>query len=124
MLFALAAFRFTRPLMRDGVSRHVALQGFRAATAVAANYRSACLGRSTQEFIAKLGVVREEADESAFWLEFMNRSGLNTTGECAELLREARELTNIFGAAYRTSKARYAASRLSGRKPLARQRLD
>jgi four helix bundle protein len=108
MRFALAAFRFARPLMKDGVSRHVALQGFRAATAVAANYRSACLGRSTAEFIAKMGVVREEADESAFWLEFLTKSGLSTTPECASLLAEARELSNIFGAAYRTTKARHA----------------
>lgn len=117
MRYALAIFRFTRPLMKDAVSRHVALQGFRAATAVAANYRSACLGRSTAEFIAKLGVVREEADETAFWLEFLSRSGLSATVECDLLLDESRELANIFGAAYRTSKARYAAQKLSGKRP-------
>lgn len=78
MAYALAVFRFTRPMMGEPSSRHVAQQLFRAATSVAANYRSACLGRSRQEFVAKLGVVREEADEVLFWLEFASLSGLTT----------------------------------------------
>jgi len=115
MLFGLAAFRFTRSLPGDVSSNHVARQGFRAATSVAANYRAACLGRSTPEFIAKLGVVREEADEAQFWFEFLRRSGLSRSPECDALVKEAGELANIFGAAYRTTKARHAARKLGGK---------
>lgn len=111
MAQSLAVFRLTRPLMQSHSSRHVAHQLFRAATAVAANYRSACLGRSTQEFVAKLGVVREEADEVIFWLEFGQKSSLIGGPEAADVLAEARELTAIVSAAYRTTRARIAAKR-------------
>ena len=50
---------------------HIRGQLQRSATSVAANYRSACRGKSRADFIAKLGNVEEEADESAFWLEFI-----------------------------------------------------
>jgi four helix bundle protein len=106
MEFALAAFRLASPMMREPLARHVARQLFRAATAVAANYRSAGLGRSTREFVAKLGIVREEADEAVFWIEFARRSGLITSAESEKLFTEARELAAIFSAAYRTSRAR------------------
>ena len=108
MAHALAVFRLTKPLMQAPASRHVAHQLFRASTSVAANYRSACLGRSRPAFVAKLGVVREEADEVVFWLEFASRSGLATKPQVAELLSEARELKAIVSAAYRTSKGRLA----------------
>jgi four helix bundle protein len=104
MLFALAVFKFTRPMMDHRASGHVALQLFRAATAVAANYRAACLGRSRAEFIAKLGVVREEVDEVAFWLEFAERSGLAGGPALAPGAREARELAAIIAASYRTAR--------------------
>lgn len=105
MVFALAVFRFTRPMMLDRLSGHVALQLFRAATAVAANYRAACLGRSRAEFIAKLGVVREAVDEVVFWLEFADRSGLTSGPAVATVAAEARELAAIIAASYRTAKA-------------------
>jgi four helix bundle protein len=113
MALALAVFRLTRPLMREPSSRHVANQMFRAATSVAANYRSACLGRSPREFAAKLGVVREEADETAFWLEFSDQAGLAVGSAGVAILAEARELAAIFSAAYRTSKAKLAAQKVA-----------
>jgi four helix bundle protein len=116
MAHALAVFRLTRPLMREPSSRHVADQLFRAATAVAANYRSACLGRSPREFAAKLGVVREEADETVFWLEFSDRAGLTVGPAAAAILAEARELAAIVSAAYRTTKAK-----LKDKKPSSNQ---
>lgn len=113
MAHALAIFRFTKPLMQTPASRHVAQQVFRAATSVAANYRAACLGRSRQEFVAKLGVVREEADEVVFWLEFARQSGLTDGSDAIELLAESRELAAIVSAAYRTTKAMTADTKLS-----------
>lgn len=66
MDFALEVWRFTRPMNGNLDTRHIGHQLFRAATGLAANYRAACVGRSRPEFAAKLGVVREEADESTF----------------------------------------------------------
>ena len=71
---------------------------------MAANYRAACVGRSRPEFAAKLGVVREEADESTFWLEFYQRTGRAPEPRTTELLNEARELAAITAAAYKTTK--------------------
>jgi four helix bundle protein len=62
---------------------------------VAANYRAACRGRSKAEFIAKLGTVEEEADESAFWLELIIEGGLLKQRVVESLLAEANELTKI-----------------------------
>ena len=116
MAHALAVYRLTKPLMTAPSSRHVAHQLFRAATSVAANYRSVCLGRSPREFVAKLGLVREEADEVVFWLEFARQSGITGRSETAELVSEACELAAIMSAAYRTSKSRLAESELSNNK--------
>jgi four helix bundle protein len=110
MLFALAIFKFARPMSQDRMSSHVALQLFRAATAVAANYRAACLGRSRAEFVAKLGVVREESDEAEFWLEFARRSGLARESDLTSLTAESKELAALFAASYRTAKSSAVAS--------------
>jgi four helix bundle protein len=64
--FALQTYRFAKPLLRNIETRHVASQIIRASSSVAANYRAAGQGRSRREFCAKLGTVREEADESSF----------------------------------------------------------
>ncbi len=111
--FALAVMAATRRLPQDAESRHVALQLFRAATSVASNYRAACLARSRAEFLAKLGTVREEADEASFWLEFIHRARLWSTAADAEtsLHQESIEIAAMVGAAYRTTRNRY------GRKP-------
>src|SRR6185369_16518372 len=70
----------------------------RSATGVAANYRAACRSRSDVEFIARIGVVLEEADESAFWLEVVTESGLSKQPQALALLDEANQLTAIFAA--------------------------
>jgi four helix bundle protein len=115
MLFALAVYRFTKLMTQDRMSSHLALQLFRSATAVAANYRAACLGRSRSEFIAKMGVVREEVDEVLFWLEFAGRSGFAKGTEWMSLVGEARELAAIIAAGYRTAKSSQPAK--AGRHP-------
>jgi four helix bundle protein len=76
----------------------------RCASTVAANYRAACRGRSNAEFIAKMGVVEEEADESTFWPD-ITPDTKNASKETVEpLLKEARELTAIFTASTKTAK--------------------
>jgi four helix bundle protein len=104
LVFSLAIYRFVRPLFRDPDTRHLAEQLLRCATSVAANYRAACLARSRREWTARMGIVREEADESLFWLIFLQRSGIVRGGPINELLDEGTQLARIFGAAYRTSR--------------------
>lgn len=70
--FALAALSFKRTLPCTDEATDIGRQLSRAATGVAANYRAACRSRSDAEFAARIGVVREEADESAFWLEILD----------------------------------------------------
>lgn len=106
--FALRIYRYARPMLRDAESRHVGQQLLRAATSVASNYRAACLARSPAEWLAKIGIVREESDETLFWLKFIQRAGVAGANETslAALIGEANELTRIFAASYRTSKTR------------------
>jgi four helix bundle protein len=75
--------------------RAIGNQLVRAGTAVAANYRAACRGRSKAEFIAKLGTVEEEADESAFWMELIIEGELLKAQKVEPLLAEAIELRKI-----------------------------
>ena len=106
LVFSLRTYQFIKPLLSSLETRHIAVQLLRSATSVAANYRAACLARSSKEWLAKLGVIREEADESVLWLVFIQRGGMAQAAatELDDLLGEARELTRIFVASYRTSK--------------------
>jgi four helix bundle protein len=70
-LFAVSIVNLVRALPATFEGRRVGGQLFDAGTSVAANYRAACKARSHAEFIAKIGIVLEEADESEFWLEFL-----------------------------------------------------
>jgi four helix bundle protein len=75
-----------------------------AATSVAMNYRATCRARSQAEFISKMGLVVEEADECVGWLSLMRASGLLDQERMSWEVNEADELVAIFSASYRTSK--------------------
>jgi four helix bundle protein len=92
------------PMTFEG--RHVANQLFRASTSVAANYRAAHRARSRKEFIAKIGLVIEEGDESRFWLNFAVRINLLSEASIGGVLNEADQLVAIFYATRRTALAR------------------
>jgi len=79
-------------------------QLLRCGTSVAANYRAACRARSKAEFIAKIGVVLEEADEGVFWIELLGDTGTVKAARLNDLLREAKELTAIFTASQVTAR--------------------
>jgi len=79
-------------------------QLLRSATSVAANYRAVCRARSKLEFIAKIGLVVEEADETVFWLELVRDTGTLEGEDVNEALREANELLAIFAASQITAK--------------------
>jgi len=80
------------------------------ATSAGANYRASGRARSRAEFIAKLGVVVEEADEAVYWLEFIAGTSLAIGEPVERLYQEAMELRAIFAAAYRTARNRHRAS--------------
>jgi four helix bundle protein len=83
--------------------RVIANQIMRSATSVGANYRGACRARSRAEFISKIGVVEEEADESAFWLELIIGSKIRETRKIAPSLDEANELVAIMAASRKSA---------------------
>ena len=93
--FALRILKLVAALPKTVAGRAIGNQLVRAGTAVPANYRAACRGRSKAEFIAKLGTVEEEADESAFWMELIIEGGLLKQKAVESLLTEADELTKI-----------------------------
>jgi four helix bundle protein len=96
--FALEILSFRRTLPATDAAADIGRQLTRAATAVAANYRSSCRSRSDAEFAARIGVVLDEADESAFWLEIVTEDGLSKLPLALRLLDEANQLTAIFAA--------------------------
>jgi four helix bundle protein len=93
--FALDILEFVRTLPNSDEGRDVGGQLRRAGIAVGSNYRATCRSRSKAEFVARIGVVLEEADESAFWLEIIFESRMSTGKRCVELLQEANELSAI-----------------------------
>ena len=102
--FAIAAFKLVAHLPQTSEGRIVGNQFLRCATSVGANYRAAARARSHAEFISKIGVVEEEADESCYWMELMLETKLLPTTKVVPLLGEAQELTAIFTASGRTAR--------------------
>jgi four helix bundle protein len=93
--FALRVMTLVEVLPNSVRGRVIADQVMRSATSVGANYRAACRARSRAEFIAKIGVVEEEADETAFWLELIIESKIRRAKQIVPLLNEANELVAI-----------------------------
>jgi four helix bundle protein len=101
--FALRVIKLVGELPRTIEGRAIASQLMRSGTSVAANYRAACRARSKPEFIAKLGTVEEEADESAFWLELIIDAGLMSDSKIRPLLNEASEIVAIMASSKKTA---------------------
>ena len=102
--FGLRVIKLVDALPSTTAGRAIGSQLVRSGTSVGANYRSACRGRSKAEFVAKIGIVIEEADESAYWLELIMDGGLLKPDLVSPLHLEAEELTAIFTASARTAK--------------------
>jgi len=111
--FALRVFKLVGVLPETIQGRVVAAQLLRSGTSVAANYRAAYRARSKPEFIAKLGIVEEEADESAFWLELIIETGLLNPRKVTPLLAEAGEIVAMMASSKKTSAKSQIASRKS-----------
>ena len=104
--FAVRVFKMAEALPRSAASQVIARQVLRSGSSVAANYRSAYRARSHAEFIARLGVAEDEADETIFWLEMIIEAGLLPAAKLGNLMDEARQLTAILVASRKTSKRR------------------
>jgi four helix bundle protein len=102
--FALRVIKMSQALPRTREANVLSQQILRSATSMAANYRAAGRSRSQAEFIAKLGVVIEEADETAFWLEMLVDGGFVRQKRLENLQAEANQLLAIFGASRKTAK--------------------
>ena len=99
---------------RDTRLEHTVQQLIDSSTAESTNYRAARHSRSRKEFVAKMGLVAEEADESEGWLKLLARAGVAKTQERAaeleDLVKESVELRAIFVRSYQTAKANYERS--------------
>ena len=114
--FALRVIKLVGALPRTIEGRAIANQLMRSGTSVAANYRAACRARSKAEFIAKLGTVEEEADESAFWLDLIIDAGLLSGAKTAPLLKEAGEIVAIMASSKKTAAQSEWQSQIANRK--------
>ena len=101
--FAHACVKLVVFLPKNKLGSHLHSQLIRSSTSVAANYRAACIAQSRASFIAKLSIVIEEVDESAFWLEFIKDEDVIEKEKVTELLNEATELTKIFISSRKTA---------------------
>ena len=102
--FALRVVRLYRSLPRSPEAQILGRQLLRSSTSIGANYRAACRGRSRAEFVAKLGIVLEEADETVFWLELFQEGNIFAAEKLQGLVREANELVSIFVSSVRTAR--------------------
>jgi four helix bundle protein len=102
--FAVRIVHLFRSLPPSSEAQVIGNQLLRCGTSVGANYRAASHARSRVEFIAKIGIVTEEAGESVFWIELLSDLGMIKKERLESLLNEARELTAIFNASRQTAK--------------------
>jgi len=93
--FALRVIRMFQKLPRTDLARVLEKQVLRSGTSVAANYRAACRSKSRADFISKLGTAVEEADETLFWLELLEESGVVPRAKLGPLKAESEELLRI-----------------------------
>jgi len=103
-LYFLRIIKLCHSLPQNTAGWAISKQLIRSGTSVGANYRAVCRARSNAEFIAKIGIVVEEADESAFWLELIIESNLMRKDWVYPLLKETDEIISIMVASSKTVK--------------------
>jgi four helix bundle protein len=103
-LFAVNVIRFVKSQHGGRALNILSNQLLRSSTSIGANYRSACKGKSTADFINKIIIVEEEGDESIYWFDLILESGLVASELVIPLKKEATELTAIFTAIGKTTK--------------------
>ena len=103
--FAIRVVKLFRSLPKTDEAKVIGKQVLRSGTSVATNYRAVCRARSKAEFVARIGVVVEEADETVFWLELLVETTIVSQARMNGLVTEANELLAIFAASQRTAKS-------------------
>ena len=104
--FAKDTIKLCRTLPHNREGRLIGNQLFRSGTSIAANYRAACRGRSKAEFISKMAIVEEEADESLLWLELIKEMNISSNPNLDILMKECGELIAITVSSIKTVKNR------------------
>ena len=104
--FALRIIRLIQSLPKGDVADVIGRQLLKSGTSVGANYRASCRSRSDGDFLARMGVVEEEADESLYWMELMTEVKLVKEAQLANLMKEADEILSIVVASINTVRAR------------------
>lgn len=102
--FALAIIKLVEMLPKTRTADIIGKQLIRSGTSVGANYRSACRAKSNADFIAKMGTVEEETDETTYWLELLVESSILKIEDVELLMKEARELLAITVSSIRTAR--------------------
>jgi four helix bundle protein len=102
--FALRVIRLVDSLPRSRTAGTIGGRLLRAGTSVGANYRAACRAKSAADFIAKMGIVEEESDESAYWMELLIEAGIAKESRVSGLLGEANEILSMVIASIKTSR--------------------
>lgn len=102
--FAKEIIKLCRTLPNNREGRLIGNQLFRAGTSVAANYRAACRARSKRDFISKMGIVEEEADESLFWLEMIHEMEIIKLSNLEALMKENDEIIAIVVSSIETAR--------------------
>lgn len=103
--FAVRVIKAFARLPKDEATRIIGRQFLRSGTSLAANYRATCRARSAADFISKINIVTEEADETLFWFELLIDSQLIAPKVLESLMAEGTELLKIFSASLATAKA-------------------
>ena len=104
--FALRVIKLVEALPKTRTADVIGRQLLRCGTSVGANYRAAARARSNADFIAKMGIVEEEADESLYWMELLVESGLVDAERLAPLMAETNEIVAIIVASINTARQR------------------
>jgi four helix bundle protein len=103
--FALDVIGAVETLPSGATARTIGNQLLRAGMSVGANYRAACRGKSKPDFISKLGIALEEADECLYWMELLGEAKILPVEKLEGLRREANELVAIFHASIKTARS-------------------
>ncbi|MDP1853907.1 MAG: four helix bundle protein [Candidatus Omnitrophota bacterium] len=102
--FAIEIIKLVKIIPRNRIADIISAQLLRSGTSIGANYRAACRARSKADFISKMGIVEEEADETLYWLELLIESGITVKNQIQHLLNEGTEITAIVVASINTAK--------------------
>ena len=106
MRFAVRIVQFVGSLPKAKAVQVIGGQLVRSGTSVGSNYWAACRARSRAEFLAKMGIVEEEADESLYWMELLIRSGQVKSDELKPLMQEANEILSLTVSSIQTARSR------------------